>query len=174
MCDTCGLVIQEYRVSGHPERRFFSLEENLSRCRVGLPTYYSVYDKGLSTVIGRGNLDSSGRELSVSIRRQMWILKKWQKRSNIHTSLEQNLAKAMTELNRLSDKLNISRLVRERAAIIYRKSLEKDVMKGKTINAVVAASLYAACRVTRTPRSLQEISKISYLEKMGLVVVIVF
>jgi transcription initiation factor TFIIB len=71
----------------------------------------------------------------------------------------------MAELNRLSDKLNISRLVREKAAIIYRKPLEKDIIKGRTIVAVTAASLYAACRITRTPRTLQEISKFCYIEK---------
>jgi transcription initiation factor TFIIB len=61
--------------------------------------------------------------------------------------------------------LLFSSLVREKAAIVYRKALEKDVIKGRTIVAVTAAYLYAACQITRTPRTLKEISDISFVEK---------
>jgi len=46
----------------------------------------------------------------------------------------------------------------ENAATIYRKALKDRLVRGRSIGAVAAASLYAACRMTRTPRSLRDIA----------------
>jgi transcription initiation factor TFIIB len=67
----------------------------------------------------------------------------------------------MTVLTRLADTLHLPRNVEEQAAFIYRKALEKGLVRGRSIHAIAAASLYAACRVTRTPRSLKEVVKAS-------------
>ena len=64
-----------------PEWRAFTQEEKASRSRVGVPTSYSVHDKGLSTAIGRVDRDAFGRKLPLSTRLQMWRLRKWQIRS---------------------------------------------------------------------------------------------
>jgi transcription initiation factor TFIIB len=65
----------------------------------------------------------------------------------------------MTELDRLSDKLSIPDTVKEKAALIYRKALDKGLVRGRSIGGIAAASLYAACRHTYTPRSLKEVSE---------------
>jgi len=62
------------------------------------------------------------------------------------------------ELSRLKDKISVSTNVLEKAAYIYRKGLEKKLVRGRSISAMVAASLYAACRNTETPRTLREIA----------------
>jgi transcription initiation factor TFIIB len=95
----------------------------------------------------------------------MWRLRKWQTRSKAHASVDRNLAQAMTELDRLSDKLNTQGLIKENAAVIYRKALAKGLVRGRSIVAIVAASLYAACRDSKTPRSLQEIAEASLVHK---------
>jgi len=123
--------------------------------------FYSVQDKGLSTSIGQINRDAFGRKLPLSTRLQMWRLRKWQIRSRVHSSIDRNLAQAMTELDRLSDQLSIPESVKERAAVIYRKALDIGLVRGRSMVAIVAASLYAACRITHTPRNLREISKVS-------------
>jgi transcription initiation factor TFIIB len=112
---------------------------------MGVPTSYSVYDKGLSTAICRVDRDAFGRRLPLSTRIQMWRLKKWQIRSRVYSSVDRNLAKAMAELDRLSDKEYIPRSVKEKAAVIYRKALDKGLVRGRSIAAIIAASLYAAC-----------------------------
>jgi transcription initiation factor TFIIB len=71
----------------------------------------------------------------------------------------------MRELDRLSDKSHIPKQVKEKAAIIYRKALDKGVVRGNSIKCITAASLYAACRLTDTPRTLGEISDISSINK---------
>ncbi len=165
VCGNCGLVIQEQMMDKGPEWRAFTREEKESRSRVGIPTSYSVHDKGLSTAIGRVDRDAFGRKLPMSTRLQMWRLRKWQIRSRVHSSIDRNLAQAMAELDRLSDKSFIPGPVKERAAVIYRKALDKGLVRGRSIAAIAAAALYAACRITETPRTLREIAEASLVDK---------
>ena len=165
ICGDCGLVVREQMMDKGPEWRAFTQEEKASRSRVGVPTSYSVHDKGLSTAIGRVDRDAFGRKLPLSTRLQMWRLRKWQIRSRVHSSVDRNLAQAMAELDRLSDKAYIPSSVKEKAAVVYRKALDKGLVRGRSIAAIAAASLYAACRSTETPRSLREISEASLVDK---------
>jgi transcription initiation factor TFIIB len=95
----------------------------------------------------------------------MWRLRKWQIRCRVHSFVERNLAQAMRELDRLSDKAYIPDPVKEKAAVIYRKALDKGLVRGRTITVIVAASLYVACRTTGTPRTLREIAEASFEDK---------
>lgn len=168
ICTDCGLVIGEGEMDRSPEWRAFTNEEVQSRSRVGMPSSYSVHDKGLPTTISRINRDAHGRKLSPKTRLQMWRLRRWQIRSGAHSSIDRNLAQAMTELDRLSDKLSIPESVKEKAAVIYRKALDKGLVRGRSIAGIVAASLYAACRSTRTPRDIREIAAKSLVGKKEL------
>jgi transcription initiation factor TFIIB len=64
----------------------------------------------------------------------------------------------MTEMERLSSQLGIPRDARETAALIYRKALAKRLVRGRTIESVVAAAVYLACRIHRIPRRLDEVT----------------
>jgi transcription initiation factor TFIIB len=165
VCGDCGLVLYEQMMDKGPEWRAFTQEEKASRSRVGVPMSYSVHDKGLSTAISHINRDAFGRKLPLSTRLQMWRLRKWQIRSRVHSSIDRNLAQAMAELDRLSDKTYIPSPVKEKAAVIYRKALDKGLVRGRSIAAIAAASLYAACREGGTPRTLREISESSLVDK---------
>ncbi len=165
VCSNCGLVLHEQMIDKGPEWRAFTQEEKQSRSRVGVPTSYSVHDKGLSTAIGRVDRDAFGRKLPLSTRLQMWRLRKWQIRSRVHSSVDRNLAQAMAELDRLADKLYIPGSIKEKAAVVYRKALEKGLVRGRSIAAISAASLYAACRNSETPRTLREIAETSLVDK---------
>ena len=118
VCGDCGLVLYEQMMDKGPEWRAFTQEEKASRSRVGVPTSYSVHDKGLSTAISQVDRDAFGRKLPLSTRLQMWRLRKWQIRSRVHSSDDRNLAQAMAELERLSGKVNISPPIKEKAAVI--------------------------------------------------------
>jgi transcription initiation factor TFIIB len=130
-----------------------------------MPTSYSVHDKGLSTAIGQIDRDAFGRRLPLSTRLLMWRLKKWQIRSRAHSSVDRNLAQAMAELDRLSDKVYIPGPIKEKAAVIYRKALDKRLVRGRSIAAITAAAAYAACRGSGTPRALHEIAEASLVDK---------
>ena len=165
VCGDCGLVLYEQMMDKGPEWRAFTQEEKASRSRVGVPTSYSVHDKGLSTAISQVDRDAFGRKLPLSTRLQMWRLRKWQIRSRVHSSVDRNLAQAMAELDRLSDKVYIPPPIKEKAAVTYRKALDKGLVRGRSIAAIAAAALYAACRGTGTPRTLREIAEASLVDK---------
>jgi transcription initiation factor TFIIB len=165
VCVNCGLVLHDQMINKGPEWRAFTQQEKEARSRVGGATSYSLVDKGLSTTISKMDRDALGRKIPQSTRLQMWRLRKWQSRSKVHSSVERNLVRAMAELDRLSDKLSTRGQIKENAALIYRKALEKGLVRGRSIAGIAAASLYAACRDTETPRTLHEIAKASLVNK---------
>ena len=165
VCGDCGLVLYGQIMDKGPEWRAFTQEEKASRSRVGMPTSYSVHDKGLSTAISQVDRDAFGRKLPLSTRLLMWRLRKWQIRSRAHSSVDRNLAQAMAELDRLSDRVYIPRPIKEKAAVIYRKALDKSLVRGRSIAAITAAAAYAACRGSGTPRALHEIAEASLVDK---------
>jgi transcription initiation factor TFIIB len=72
---------------------------------------------------------------------------------------------AMNEIERLSEKLHVPAVIRETAAVIYRKALDADLVRGRSITSIAAAALYAACRLTETPKTLKEIVDASLRER---------
>ncbi len=168
ICGDCGLVMKDSMLNEGPEWRAFTPTEKDSRSRVGVPLSFAVHDKGLTTMIGRVGRDAFGRRIPMDTKLQMLRLRKWQIRSRVHSSMDRNLAQAMAELDRLSDKLHIPPSIKEKAAVIYRRSLDRGLVRGRSISAITAASLYAACRMTQTPRTLREISAQSPIEKKDI------
>jgi transcription initiation factor TFIIB len=161
ICTSCGLVTSGYMLNRAPEWRAYTLEEYKKRRRVGPPIDYTHYDKGLNTFIDNVNRDAKGQTLPSKTRKRIWRLRKWDNRTKIHTSRNRNLAQAMTELKRLSEKLKFSPSVQKTAALLYRRALKKDLVQGRAIASIIGAALYAACRFTETPRSLREVAKAS-------------
>ncbi len=164
-CGRCGLVLSEPTINTGPEWRAYNPKETEKRTRVGLPLSLSIHDKGLSTMIGMIGRDARGKKIPRDIKTKMIRLKKWNKRSIRESSDNRNLSQAMSELQKISDKLHVPSIVQERAALIYRKALKTGLIRGRSISSMVLASLYAACRLTQTPRTLREIAHHSHLNK---------
>jgi len=167
VCSGCGLVIAEPTVNTEPEWRAFTKSENETRPRVGLPPSFSIHDKGLSTMIGPVK-DAGGKMIPQEARLQMLRLRRWQTRCIVNSSEERNLAQAMSGLDRLTDRLHVPRAVKEQAAVIYRRALKEGLVRGRSILTMVAASLYAALRVTRTPMTLSEIARVSTVDEKDI------
>ena len=168
VCGECGLVLSDHRIDTGAEWRAFSSEESDARSRVGAPMRYTVHDKGLSTIIDWRDRDTSGRKLSPTRRSEIYRLRKWQIRSRVHSSLDRNLAQAMSELERLSSQLGLPKPIRELGAVLYRKSIIKKLVRGRSIEAMVAATLYAACRIRLKPRPLDEVADASRVDRKKL------
>ncbi len=168
VCGDCGLVLYDQMLDKGPEWRAFTPQEKTSRSRVGAPSTYSIHDKGLSTTISQIDRDAYGRKLSITTRLQMWRLRKWQIRSRVHSSSDRNLSQAMSELERLSGTLFIPAQIKEKAAVLYRKALDKGLVRGRSINAIAAASIYVACRTSSTARTLNEIADASLVDRKEL------
>jgi transcription initiation factor TFIIB len=163
VCAKCGLVVIERRIDKGPEWRAFTADERKSRARTGSPIRYTSHDKGLSTVIGWGYKDSSGKKFSSKRRAEISRLRKWQIRSRVHSSADRNLSQAMSEIERLSSQLGLDRNISELAAMLYRKIIIKKLLRSRSIDALAAASIYAAFRLRKIPRSLKEIGRHTYI-----------
>jgi transcription initiation factor TFIIB len=150
-------VIDEATFDRGPEWRAFTPEEKMSKRRTGAPISSIYYDKGLSTTFSPKDMRGGTSEE----RQRMWRLKKWDTRTKMDMTSARNLSDALTEMDRMAETLHLPSGVKEHAATIYRKALDKDLIRGRTIAGFVAASIYAACRQARLPRSLKEVSKAS-------------
>ena len=165
VCNKCGLVIDEDFIDHGPEWRAFDSDQKEKRARVGAPMTYTIHDKGLSTEIDWANKDSYGKTIPTRNRAQLYRLRKWQRRIRIADATERNLALALTNLDRMASGLGLPRMVRETAAMIYRKAALKNLIRGRSIEGISAAALYAACRQCHVPRTLDEISHVAHIPR---------
>ncbi|WP_049971213.1 transcription initiation factor IIB [Haladaptatus cibarius] len=165
VCDDCGLVVEEDAVDRGPEWRAFDASEREQKSRVGAPTTTMMHDKGLSTNIDWRDRDAYGNSLGSRQREKMQRLRKWNERFRTRDSKERNLKQALGEIDRMASALGLPDSVREMASVIYRRALDENLLPGRSIEGVATGSLYAAARQARTPRSLDELTAVSRVEK---------
>ena len=165
VCRNCGFILDENMIDQGPEWRAFDNEQREKRARTGSPMTYTIHDKGLSTSIGWTNRDAYGKSIPTKNRAQLYRLRKWQRRVRISDATERNLALALSGIDRLSSGMGLPRTVRETAAMIYRKAALKNLVRGRSIPGVTAASIYAACRQCHVPRTLDETSSIANISR---------
>ncbi len=165
-CGGCGFVLSERIENPGPEWRSFS-DGNINRGRTGDGTSLAIHDQGLSTVINPTNRDATGKPLSNSMKKTLKRLRTWDSRSQNNT-IDRNFRQAFSELDRLKDKLSLSDSVVEKAAYIYRKALEKKMVRGRSISAMMGSALYAACREVETPRTLKDIAETTNVKRKDI------
>jgi len=168
VCVDCGLVVEEDEIDRGPEWRAFTSSERDGKSRVGAPTTTMMHDKGLSTNIGWQNKDASGRALSSRQRKRMQRLRTWNERFRTRDSKDRNLKQALGEIDRMASALGLPETVRETASVIYRRALAENLLPGRSIEGVATASLYAAARQAANPRSLDEFTVVSRVDRMEL------
>ncbi|TKX77971.1 transcription initiation factor IIB [Halorubrum sp. SD626R] len=156
-----GLIVEEEQIDPGPEWRAFNHSERQEKSRVGAPTTKTMHDKGLTTTIDWKDKDAYGRSISSKKRSQMHRLRKWQERIRTKDAGERNLQFALSEIDRMASALGVPRSVREVASVIYRRALNEDLIRGRSIEGVSTAALYAACRQEGIPRSLDEVADVS-------------
>lgn len=165
ICTRCGLVIDDEIIDQGPEWRAFDHEQQKTRTRTGAPKTYTIHDGGLSTMIDWKNKDIYGRDIPTRNRAQWYRLRKWQRKIRISGAKERNLAFALSELDRSSSKLSLPKSIREDASKVYRDAVDHKLIRGRSIEGVVAAAIYIACRRCHVPRTLDEIAEVSRVTK---------
>jgi transcription initiation factor TFIIB len=165
VCADCGLVVETDEIDRGPEWRAFDAAEKDEKSRVGAPTTNMMHDKGLSTNIDWRDQDAYGNSLSSNQRQKMQRLRKWNERFRTRDSKERNLKQALGEIDRMASALGLPENVRETASVIYRRALDENLLPGRSIEGVSTAAVYAAARQAGVPRSLDEITEVSRVEK---------
>lgn len=159
------MILDENLIDQGPEWRAFDHEQKINRTRTGAPSNLAIHDKGLRTVIDSRNKDSRGNSLSSDSVSDWNRIRNWNRRSLIANARERNLAQALSEMDRFSSQLHIPRSAREDAAKIYRDAARNGLIRGRSIEGVVASSIYTACRRHKIPRTLEEVSEVSNISK---------
>jgi len=158
ICQDCGIVLAEKIESSESEinRKF---EKERSGFHTGMGSSLTQVDKGLSTIIPYSKVDGNGVSLSQEQRKNMQTIVHWNKISRTNRSFHRNLNNAFSLLLRIKDKLSLSDPLTEKSAYYYRKTLDLNVIKGRSIKGFVVACVYTACREAGVVRSIEEISK---------------
>ena len=134
-------MIEEQRLDHGPEWRAYDVDE---RERTGAPLTAARHDRGLSTEIGRGT-DANGNELSEQKRRRLARMRREQTCGRWRSKAERNLAHGLGEARRLASTLELSESVRDRACQLFRSAQSEDLLRGRSAEAIAAASVYGAC-----------------------------
>lgn len=157
VCEDCGLVIDEQRIDHGSEWRAYDDEE---RERTGAPLTAARHDRGLSTEIGCGT-DAKGNEISGQKRRRLARMRREQTRGRWRSKAERNLAHGLGEVRRLTSALEFSDSVRDQACQLFRSAQNEDLLRGRSIEAIAAASVYGACRCNGRSRLVDDVSEMA-------------
>ena len=149
ICAKCGLVLSERMISmENSGQRAFSTEERNKREQHGSPMNPLMPDMQLSTMIDKR------APMPEVLRKAV----KWDSR---YTWKQRNMIQATSEIKRIGELLNLPKHVKIYAVNLYRKAFQKGLLKGRSIKAMVAASLYYACGAEKIPRTLGEIANVT-------------
>lgn len=147
-CEYCGLVISEKALEqGHFEKNIFSREEMRLKGQNG--GFHSLFIPKFHfhTIININEISDYNFKRIAG----------WDKHNDDPES--RNLLIAIGALKQISGTLRLPPSVRENAMLLYRKALKKNLIRGRSIVGVVCASIYYACRKSKTPISFKEIIK---------------
>jgi len=167
-CQDCGCVLESDQIDHGPEWRAFSSRERDDRSRVGAPQTQQLHDRGLSTVIDWRDEDAYGRSLSSRQRKKMRRLRKWDERFRTKNDRERNLKQALGEIDRMASALGCPDPIKETTSMLYRRALEEDLIRGRSIEGMATAALYAGSRLENAPRTLDEVAAVSRVDQLEI------
>ncbi|XP_064616587.1 transcription initiation factor IIB-like [Liolophura sinensis] len=160
ICPECGLVVGDRVVDVGSEWRTFSNDKNAKDAsRVGAAEN-SLLDGGdLSTMIattsGTDQLtDDSGRPM-------------YSNRRTLNSS-DRTLLNAFREIGQMADRLNLPKMIADRANTLFKQVHEGKTLKGRSNDAIASACMYIACRQEGVPRTFKEICAVSKISKKDI------
>lgn len=164
LCGTCGQVLVEKTEDPSLSPVVHDMNDYLTKSTTGPASSLAIHDRGLNTNINNTNKDASGNLLSGYVKGTFDRLRVWDHRSK-STSSDRNFRHAFILLETMKTKLAIPDSVVEETAYIYRKAMARKMTRGRSIQSILCASLYAACRATNTPRTLRDIARAANIRK---------
>jgi len=109
------------------------------------------------------------RTRSEDDRARLKRLSERQRRKKLGRSIGKQRLHAQDEIERLSGTLNIPERTRETALVIYREAWANDLIHGRSIEKILAASLYMACRKDNVPRTLDELENATKVGRKDII-----
>ncbi|GJE84059.1 cyclin-like protein [Phanerochaete sordida] len=158
VCGTCGLVLGDRVVDTRSEWRTFANDEGDDPSRVGAaidPLMEGV--EQLDTTI---SFKDGGTGLSRELQRAA-------SRGSASRS-ERNLLQAFRDISSWCDQFSLPKTISDIAKQLYKRSDEEKLLRGKPLEAVIAACIFIACRKAHVPRTFREICNLTHVSKKVL------
>ncbi len=148
VCTECGVVYEN--LSDYAIRATFGKSSKTNM----LQNFIS------STTIQNKNIDCNGAAIPVEQVYQLNRLRKMDKFTGADGNFERNIKDASHMIGILRDRLSLTETIIDSAYNKYIKIVKAEMIKGRSIKAFVAASIYSACKDANVPRTLKEISDV--------------
>jgi transcription initiation factor TFIIB len=166
VCNKCGTVICDtLEDSSQKESFIFVPDQERLRPTTRMPISLSLQNNNLSTIIPTTGRDANGQKLEIRMHLQFKRLSLWDSRIDIHSDLKPQV---LHQLSRLKDKLGLSNTILEKSAYFYRKAHQRDLIRGRTSDGILAACIYIACREFGNTRTLKDIVMASNLTRKNI------
>lgn len=168
ICTICGQVLSDQNeqcINNRINEEITNVAGSESGTRYDLKSQNSSsavpYNIESPTIIGRTNVDATGRQIGSDMENIMEKLRILEKRTRYNNSADRNLKYAFEQMTKLKYKLGISDSIIQKSFYFYRKAQVLGIIRGRSIDGIVSASIYLACKEFETPKTLKEISKVS-------------
>jgi len=92
-------------------------------------------------------------------------MRREQTRGRFQSKAERNLAHGLGEVRRIASVLELSGSVRDQACQLFRSAQTEDLLRGRSIEAIAAASIYGACRCNGHSRLLDDVVDAARVEQ---------
>lgn len=165
VCDDCGLVLHDHAMDASPGWSAYSAEDVARLAHTGAPRDPLSGASGLTTVIPAPRRDAHGNAIPFEGRSSLYRIQRLQRHASHGLPGERSLPEAYRVLERFVAALDLPRNVRDEAGFLCRKAIQRQLARGRSIEVLVAAAVYAACRVADVPRTLDEIERVTGLAK---------
>ena len=156
VCTLNGQIIEDVVIDERVDYRAYDEEERRRRARVGGPL--SPAKQHMGVTVGYA-IPATGKPRGLSRTRRLEAIRRALAYGTTLTSVEKNINQALRKLDDLAQALDVPQHVKEEAARIYREAAQKGLTRGRSIESVVAAALYAACRRLQIACSIQRIAE---------------
>jgi transcription initiation factor TFIIB len=166
-CGSCGIVSSDQIVDQGSESVGSNPNDYMNNSRVGAKRSLKMIDMGLSTIIEAKDRDVTGKPLSLENRRMFYRLRMWDRNSRSAAS-SKSFQKAFILLDAISSKLGLPESVVEETAYLFRKIAARKILAGRSTSAMLCATIYITCRITDTPRTLQDVVEAGNIKKKVL------
>jgi transcription initiation factor TFIIB len=166
VCPKCGLVATEKEIDFGPDWRSFDGDK--SGIRVGAPRTELLHDYGLSTPFSRSSRDAHGRRIPAKRHYELARMRRLHTRSTFKSGADRNIARAITYIQGIADRVGIPQNITEQAVRVYRQATTADLIRGRSIDAMAAAAIYSATRLGGYPRNPDEMAEASGVDRRTL------
>ena len=165
VCDDCGLVLHDRAMDASPEWTAYAPDDARRVAHTGAPRDPLAGASGLTTVIPSPHRDAHGNPIPLEGRGALYRIQRLQRHASHGLPGERSLPEATRILDRFVSLLDLPRNVRDEAGFLCRKAIQRQLARGRSIEVLVAAAVYAACRVDGVPRTLDELQRVTGLSK---------